>query len=100
MGLQGIIKGLVVSNKAYIAGKQQNQVVFLVDSNSTKPMIKEAIEKNFNVKVKKVNTLRRKGKSRMVRRKAFVGATRKKAYVTLAEGYSLNLFNTTVAQSE
>lgn len=104
MGLQRIIKGLVISNKAYIAGKEQNRVVFLVDMNANKPLIKQAIETNFNVKVDKINTLICKGKNRLVRKKTVKGADKKKAIVTLAEGYSLNLLNqmgtATVGKSE
>ena len=39
-----------------------NKVVFKVARNATKPQIKEAVEKLFDVKVKSVNTLIRKGK--------------------------------------
>ena len=34
-----------------------NTLVFIVDMNATKPMIKKAFEKLYNVKVRKVNTL-------------------------------------------
>ena len=43
---------------------EHNQVIFRVAPHATKPQIKEAVEKLFDVKVKRVNTLIRKGKLR------------------------------------
>ena len=40
---------------------ENNQVMFKVAINATKPDIKEAVERLFNVKVLAVNTLIRKG---------------------------------------
>ncbi len=51
----------VITEKATLAS-EHNQVVFKVARNATKPQIKEAVEKLFDVKVKSVNTLVRKGK--------------------------------------
>ena len=42
---------------------EHNQVMFRVAAHATKPQIKEAVEKLFDVKVKRVNTLIRKGKT-------------------------------------
>ena len=46
---------------------EHNKVVFKVASKATKPQIKEAVEKLFDVKVKSVNTLVRKGKTKVFR---------------------------------
>ena len=51
----------VITEKATTAS-EHNKVVFKVARNATKPQIKEAVEKLFDVKVKSVNTLIRKGK--------------------------------------
>ena len=51
----------VITEKATMAS-EQNKVVFKVARTATKPQIKEAVEKLFDVKVKSVNTLIRKGK--------------------------------------
>ncbi len=45
----------VITEKATIAS-EQNQVMFKVAMHATKPQIKEAVEKLFDVKVKSVNT--------------------------------------------
>ena len=61
-----IIVAPVVTEKATVAS-EHNKVVFKVASKATKPQIKDAIEKLFDVKVKSVNTLVRKGKTKVFR---------------------------------
>jgi large subunit ribosomal protein L23 len=68
-----------------------NQIVFNVAKTATKPQIKAAIEGLFNVKVKAVNTLVRKGKERTFKGRKAVLSDSKKAYVTLAEGQRLDV---------
>src|ERR1700723_3572298 len=80
----------VITEKATLAS-ENNQFVFKVARNATKPQIKAAIEKLFDVKVTAVNTLLRKGK-----RKVFPGMRGKqqdvkKAVVTLADGYRIDV---------
>lgn len=93
-----IIKpGPKISDKAYKLNRQKNQLVLQVHIDANKPMIKNAIEKLFNVKVKDVRTLiQKKSKKRAVQKRFDASqriARKKIAYVTLAEGYSLNLFD-------
>ena len=59
-----IIVAPVVTEKATMAS-EHNKVVFKVARKATKPQIKEAVEKLFDVKVKSVNTLVRKGKTKV-----------------------------------
>ncbi len=91
-----IIKGPLISDKAYKLNKKKNQLVLRVHPDANKPSIKKAIEKLFNVKVQDVRTLvRKKSKSLSTAKRYNATPVIKKskiAYVTLAEGYSLNLF--------
>ena len=57
----------------------------------TKPEIKEAVEKLFNVKVESVNTLVRKGKYKSSRGHAGYQSDVKNAIVTLAEGHRIDV---------
>jgi len=68
--------------------------VFVVDPRATKIDVRNAVEQAFSVKVTNVNTLNRKGKSTRNRRTGVVGTRpdSKRAIVTLAEGDSINLF--------
>jgi large subunit ribosomal protein L23 len=70
---------------------ENNQVIFHVPLKATKPEIKQAVEELFKVKVKAVNTLRRKGKVKRFRGIKGRQSDEKKAIVTLAEGYSIDV---------
>ena len=70
---------------------EQNQVVFNVARRASKPEIKAAVEALFGVKVTAVNTLLRKGKTKRFRGIAGRQTDVKRAYVTLAEGQSIDV---------
>ena len=82
-----------MSEKSY-ALIESNVYTFLVHPDAAKPEIRAAVEEIFNVKVAKVNTLNRKGKTSRDRRTGRPGSRpdRKRAIVTLAEGDSIDLF--------
>jgi large subunit ribosomal protein L23 len=80
----------VITEKATMAS-ESNQVVFKVARNATKPQIKEAIEKLFDVKVTSVNTLLRKGKTKAFRGVRGRQQDIKKAIVTLADGHRIDV---------
>ena len=88
-----VIIAPVVSEKSD-ALIEQNVYTFVVHNDAAKPEIRNAIEEIFGVKVAKVNTLNRKGKSVRNRRTGKVGSrpSRKRAIVTLVEGDSIDLF--------
>jgi large subunit ribosomal protein L23 len=88
--LYDIIVSPVITEKATLAS-ENNQVIFKVAPYATKPQIKEAVERLFNVKVKAVNTINRKGKVKRFR--GFRGKQNdiKKAVVTLSEGSSIDI---------
>lgn len=86
----------VVSEKSY-AGLESNRYTFLVDPEANKTQIKQAIEAIWNVRVTNVNTMNRKGKVKRGGRFRQVTGTRadqKRAVVTLAEGDTIEIFET------
>lgn len=85
-----VIRTPVITEKSTLVS-ENNQVVFNVAKDASKPEIKAAVEALFGVKVKAVNTLLRKGKVK--RFKATIGKQQdvKKAVVTLAEGQSIDV---------
>jgi large subunit ribosomal protein L23 len=85
-----VIVSPVITEKATIAS-ENNQVVFKVRRNATKPQIKAAVESLFDVKVTAVNTLLRKGKSKVFRGVRGVQQDVKKAVVTLADGHRIDV---------
>jgi large subunit ribosomal protein L23 len=80
----------VITEKATLAS-ERNQVIFRVASHATKPQIKEAVEKLFDVKVKHVNTLIRKGKVRNFKGRRGILSDVKNAVVTLEEGHRIDV---------
>lgn len=85
-----IIIAPVVTEKATMAS-EHNKVVFKVAARATKPQIKDAVEKLFDVKVKSVNTIVRKGKTKVFRGQFGSQSDTKRAIVTLVEGQSIDV---------
>ena len=85
-----VIISPVITEKATLAS-ERNQVMFRVPRTATKPQIKEAVEKLFDVKVKSVNTLVRKGKIKAFRGSRGEQSDVKKAIVTLEEGHRIDV---------
>lgn len=87
-----IIKGPILTEKAYQL-RDNNQFTVEVHPKANKPMIKEALRKLFNVEVEKVATISMQGKRRRAGKHIIKGGLRKKAVVTLKEGYSVDATN-------
>ncbi len=85
-----IIKKPIITEKATMAS-EANAVVFQVKMEATKTQIKEAVEAVFGVKVKAVNTSILKGKTKKFRGRPGVRSDKKKAYVTLVEGNTIDV---------
>jgi large subunit ribosomal protein L23 len=85
-----VLKGPHVSEKATVAADQNNQYVFKVARDASKPEIKAAIEALFEVSVTKVNVVNIKGKIKRTARGLGRRNHIRKAYVTLAEGQDIS----------
>ena len=88
-----VIIAPIVSEKSY-GLLDANVYTFKVHSEASKPEIRDAVQSIFGVKVVKVNTLNRKGKTKRNRRTWTKGRRpdTKRAIVTLAEGDRIELF--------
>lgn len=89
-GDYNVILSPVVTEKA-TNGSAFGQVTFRVLASATKPVIRAAVEKIFDVKVKAVNTLNRKGKNKTFRGRPGQRSDVKIAVVTLAEGSKIDI---------
>jgi len=87
-----IILRPVVTEKSMGEKELMNKVAFEVHPKANKQEIKSAVEKLFDVKVLKVNTVRVKGKKRRMGRVEGKKKDWKKAIVTLAPGHRIELF--------
>jgi large subunit ribosomal protein L23 len=84
-----VIRAPLITEKATLLS-EKNQFVFKVSEDATKPEIKAAIETLFKVKVTGVNTLITKGKTKRFKGRLGTRSDVKKAFVTLAEGQSID----------
>jgi len=87
--IYNIIQGPVATPKAFKLNKNLNKLVLRVHPQANKPLVEEALEKLFNVKVKSIRIIVRKGKNRRSGKIRFTSSLSKKAIVTLAQGYSI-----------
>lgn len=89
--LYTVIMGPHVSEKSTLLSEMNNQYTFKVALNATKPEIREAVEKLFNVVVADLQVMKVKGKTKRTAR----GVIRKrsdwkKAYVRLEAGHQID----------
>lgn len=84
-----VIKKPLITEKAVEAKESLNQVTFAIDPRATKKLIKQAVEKLFDVKVKDVRTMNYKGKAKRFGRSNGKRSDWKKAIVVLADGEKL-----------
>jgi large subunit ribosomal protein L23 len=89
--LYSVIRAPRVSEKTVRAQEVSNQYAFEVANDATKADIKTAVEKLFDVKVRSVNVVNVKGKSKAFRYRNGRRGDWRKAYVTLAEGQSIDV---------
>ena len=85
-----VIRKPIVTEKATMAS-EAGAVVFEVSMDSNKPLIKEAVEALFNVKVKAVITTVVKGKTKRFKGQLGRRKNTKKAYVMLEEGNTIDV---------
>ena len=68
-----------------------NQVAFVVNNDSTKQQIKDAVELVYSVKVSEVNTINQKGKQKRFKGRVGIRGDVKKAIVTLQKGQTIDI---------
>ena len=89
-----VIRAPRVSEKTARLQEVSNQYVFEVAKTATKADIKVAVEKIFDVKVEAVNVVNVKGKAKAFRQRQGSRGSWRKAYVTLADGQSIDVMTT------
>ena len=79
-----------VSEKSALVAEKNNQIVFRVLRDSTKPEIKAAVELMFEVKVDSVRVVNVAGKAKRFGGRPGKRSDWKKAYVSLVEGQTID----------
>ncbi|MFZ9434055.1 MAG: 50S ribosomal protein L23 [Burkholderiaceae bacterium] len=88
--LAQVLVAPIISEKATAAAEKNNQVLFKVLRDATKPEIKAAVELMFKVEVDSVRTVNTKGKVKRFGGRIGRRDHVKKAYVSLKAGQELN----------
>ena len=92
----GVLVKPLITEKASLLGEKHNQYGFVVDLKATKPEIKDAIEKMYNVEVDKIRTwvVQGKRKSRFTKSGVVNGKTSnfKKAMVSLKNDATIDFY--------
>ncbi|MET3106740.1 large subunit ribosomal protein L23 [Oxalobacteraceae bacterium GrIS 2.11] len=88
--LMKVLLAPVISEKATMVAEKNEQVVFRVSPDATKPEIKAAVEMLFKVQVESVQVANRQGKQKRSGR--FTGRRNhtKRAFVCLKPGQEIN----------
>ncbi len=92
MNIYDIIKKPIVTEKSEMIRRQNNEYTFEVDKRANKLEIRNAVEKIFNVKVERVNTLNIKPTTKRYGMKEYKTPLIKKATVKLKEGDQITYF--------
>lgn len=89
--MKNILIAPLITEKTSSLGSDGKTYVFKVNKSANKIEIKDAIEKTFNVKVSSIRTLNTKAKDKRVGKYTGKTKTYKKAIITLADGYAIEL---------
>jgi large subunit ribosomal protein L23 len=89
--LMKVLVAPLISEKSSIAAELNNQYVFKVTTDATKPEIKAAVEMLFDVKVDAVKVANMKGKTKRFGQKMGRRNDWKKAYISLQAGQEIDL---------
>ena len=91
MHLYEVLRRPLITEKSTVL-QAQGKYAFEVDGKANKPLVKQAVEKAFKVKVNSVNIVNVPGKMRLVGRRRVMTASWKKAFVTLQPGNKIEFF--------
>jgi large subunit ribosomal protein L23 len=86
-----IIKRPLITTKTVDLYKKLGQYTFEVHLNANKPMVKDAVEKLWNVKVDKVRIVKLGGKLKSFNKRPYRASDLKKAIITLVKGHKIEI---------
>jgi len=91
LSIYDIIKKRIITEKSESLFKKFGKLTFEVHKAANKIMIRNAVEKIWDVKVANVWVVTCPGKKKMFGRKSFKSPDRKKAFIKLKDGYKIDL---------
>jgi large subunit ribosomal protein L23 len=91
LSIYDIIKKPVITSKSVMLFQKVGKITFEVNLYANKLMVRRAVEKIWNVEVDNVRMMIRKGKNKTYAKRPFKTSDKKRAIITLKEGYKINL---------
>ena len=99
-----ILKEPILTEKLAILQERENKYAFLINPSNNKIDVKRAVEKKFNVKVKKVGIINQSGKEKTMNVRSAGRTIRttgnrssvKKAIVTLSKGFKIDFMGSEI----
>lgn len=91
LNVYDIVKKRIITTKSTELFRKEGKVTFEVHKASNKIMIKQAVEKIWDVKVDNVRVMTIPGKTKSFGRRHFKSSDRKKAIIALKKGYKIDL---------
>lgn len=91
LSIYEIIKGVINTPKSLELRQKFGKITFRINDAANKTMVREAVEKIWNVRVRDVHIVRLPGKSFTSQRKQYQRSGVKKAIITLKDGYKIDL---------
>ncbi len=91
LSIYDVVKKLVITSKSIELYKKLGQITFEVNQVANKILIKNAIEKLWNVKVADVRVMNVTGKVKTFGKKQFKSSDKKKAIVKLKSGFQIDI---------
>ena len=90
VNVYNIVKRVIMTEKSGDLYRKEGKITFEVDKKANKLVVRNAVEKIWDVKVASVNIVNRPGKNKMFGRRPFTSPGQKKAIVKLKDGYSID----------
>lgn len=91
LGIYDVIQGTITTPKTLLLRKKHGKITFAVNKLANKSMVREAVEKIWDVKVRDVRIVNVRGKVKVIKRRSYKKPDLKKALVTLKPGYKIDL---------
>jgi large subunit ribosomal protein L23 len=86
-----VIKNICMTGKSQEMYHDLGKVTFVVSKMANKSLIRDAVERIWKVKVEKVRVINLPRKKKTFARKTFLTGGKKKAIVSLKQGYKIDL---------
>lgn len=87
----GVIKKFVITDKTFQLFREHGKVTFEVDKAANRSVVRDAVEKIWDVKVEKVRILNTPGKRGTFARRRYYVSGAKRAIISLKDGYKIEL---------